>query len=98
MSLNCKTPDDVLALIKEKEVKFVDLRFTDPRGKWQHLAVTIDIASVFELDFCRNVNTLAYLAGDDRDEAVLVEGFGLVIPEQFVIDVTADRRTTPVHV
>ncbi len=31
----------VLATIKEKEVKFVDLRFTDPRGKWQHLAHTI---------------------------------------------------------
>ena len=27
----------VLKLIKEKEVKFVDLRFTDPRGKWQHV-------------------------------------------------------------
>src|SRR5260221_436355 len=30
----------VLKLIKDKEVKFVDLRFTDPRGKWQH--VTFD--------------------------------------------------------
>ena len=29
----------VLRTIKEKEVKFVDLRFTDPRGKWQHLAI-----------------------------------------------------------
>ena len=28
----------VLALIKEKDVKFVDFRFTDPRGKWQHTA------------------------------------------------------------
>ena len=27
------TPDDVLKLIKDKEVKFVDLRFTDTRGK-----------------------------------------------------------------
>ena len=25
-------------LIKEHEVKYVDFRFTDPRGKWQHLA------------------------------------------------------------
>ncbi len=29
---------DVMALIKEHEVKYVDFRFTDPRGKWQHLA------------------------------------------------------------
>ena len=28
----------VLDLIKEKDVQFVDLRFTDPRGKWQHTA------------------------------------------------------------
>ncbi len=28
----------VLELIKEHDVKYVDFRFTDPRGKWQHLA------------------------------------------------------------
>ncbi len=38
-------------LIKEKEVKFVDLRFTDPRGKWQH--VTFDLSMVDE-DFLNN--------------------------------------------
>ena len=31
---------DVLKMIKEKEVKFVDLRFTDTKGKWQHTAQT----------------------------------------------------------
>ena len=29
----------VLKMIKDKDVKYVDLRFTDPRGKWQHLAM-----------------------------------------------------------
>jgi glutamine synthetase type I len=33
------SPSDVLKLIKEKEVKFVDLRFTDTRGKEQHVSV-----------------------------------------------------------
>src|SRR5438876_9735941 len=28
----------VMHMIKEHDVKFVDFRFTDPRGKWQHLA------------------------------------------------------------
>src|SRR5437879_6111554 len=28
----------VLDMIKEHDVKYVDFRFTDPRGKWQHLA------------------------------------------------------------
>jgi len=27
----------VMELIKEHDVKYVDFRFTDPRGKWQHL-------------------------------------------------------------
>ncbi len=29
----------VLEMIKADDVQFVDLRFTDPRGKWQHLAM-----------------------------------------------------------
>ncbi|MCG8359620.1 MAG: type I glutamate--ammonia ligase, partial [Kiloniellales bacterium] len=35
-------PNSILQLIKEKDVKFVDYRFTDPRGKWQHLAMYVD--------------------------------------------------------
>ncbi len=31
--------NSVLSQIKEQDVKFIDLRFTDPRGKWQHLAI-----------------------------------------------------------
>ena len=30
---------NILKLMKEKEVEFVDLRFTDPRGKLQHLTM-----------------------------------------------------------
>jgi glutamine synthetase len=33
---------NVLDLIKEQDVKYVDLRFTDPRGKWQHTAQTVE--------------------------------------------------------
>src|SRR6185312_5821900 len=33
------TPDDVLKMIKDKGVKFVDVRFTDTRGKEQHVSV-----------------------------------------------------------
>ena len=29
----------VLKLLKDKEIEFVDLRFTDPRGKLQHLTM-----------------------------------------------------------
>jgi len=33
------TPAEVLKMIKDREVKFVDLRFTDTRGKEQHVSV-----------------------------------------------------------
>jgi glutamine synthetase len=33
------TAANVLKFMKEKEVEFVDLRFTDPRGKLQHLTM-----------------------------------------------------------
>ena len=31
--------NDVLKLMKDKEIEYVDLRFTDPRGKLQHLTM-----------------------------------------------------------
>ena len=36
-----KTVADVLKLVKENEVKFVDFRFTDTRGKEQHVTVPV---------------------------------------------------------
>ena len=33
----------VLKLMKDKEVEYVDLRFTDPRGKLQHLTMDATI-------------------------------------------------------
>jgi len=39
-----KTADEVLKAIKDKDIKYVDCRFTDPRGKWQH--VTFDVAII----------------------------------------------------
>src|SRR4029078_12742633 len=41
-----KTGKDVLKSIKDNDVKYVDLRFTDPRGKWQH--VTFDAGMIDE--------------------------------------------------
>lgn len=41
-----KTAKDVVKEIKDKDIKYVDFRFTDPRGKWQH--VTFDVSMVNE--------------------------------------------------
>ncbi|MCE2912577.1 MAG: glutamine synthetase beta-grasp domain-containing protein, partial [Rubrivivax sp.] len=42
-----KTVADVMKMVKENEVKFVDFRFTDTRGKEQHVTVPV---SAFEED------------------------------------------------
>ncbi len=43
------TPADVLKMIKDRDVKFVDLRFTDTKGKMQH--VTADAKCIDESIF-----------------------------------------------
>ncbi len=48
-----KDVEAALQLFKEKEVKFVDLRFTDPRGKLQH--VTMDVLLMNEDAFADGV-------------------------------------------
>ncbi|TFU05527.1 type I glutamate--ammonia ligase [Polymorphobacter arshaanensis] len=32
-------PKDIIEMIKAQEIEWVDLRFTDPKGKWQHLTM-----------------------------------------------------------
>ena len=43
-----QTAEDVLALIRDEEVEYVDLRFTDPRGKLQHVTM---MANQIDEDF-----------------------------------------------
>ena len=46
---------NVLKFIKEKEAEFVDLRFTDPRGKLQHLTMdstVVDADMLKEVEMC----------------------------------------------
>ena len=47
------TAKDVLKMIKDNDVKFVDFRFTDPRGKWQH--VTFDVSMIDDDIFAEGI-------------------------------------------
>ncbi len=47
------TAKDVLKQIKDNDVKYVDFRFTDPRGKWQH--VTFDVGMMDEDIFAEGI-------------------------------------------
>jgi len=48
-----QTAKDVLKAIKDNDVKYVDFRFTDPKGKWQH--VTFDVTFVDEDTFADGI-------------------------------------------
>ena len=37
------TASNIKKIIKEKEIEYVDLRFTDPRGKLQHLTMDVNV-------------------------------------------------------
>ena len=43
----------VLKTIKDEDVKYVDFRFTDSRGKWQHIA---QAAGTIDEDQMRRMN------------------------------------------
>src|SRR5688500_14853414 len=48
-----KNVDEALKLFAAKDIKFVDLRFTDPRGKLQH--VTVDVGLMNEEAFAEGI-------------------------------------------
>jgi glutamine synthetase len=39
MPYDCKSPDDVLKIVKDEKIQMVDLRFADLPGLWQHFSV-----------------------------------------------------------
>ena len=55
---------DIFKLMKDKEIEFVDLRFTDPRGKLQHL--TMDATIVDDEMLEKGVFLTAHLSLDGK--------------------------------
>ncbi len=41
--MKSKNIESVISLIKERNIEFVDLRFTDPRGIWHHMTLDVDV-------------------------------------------------------
>ena len=50
MALHCKTPQDVAEAIRDHNILFVDVKFTDLYGQWHHFSMPIeevDIEALF---------------------------------------------------
>jgi glutamine synthetase len=88
------SPADVLQLIKEKGVKFVDLRLTDTRGKEQHVTVpagTVD-ESFFEDGKMFDGSSIAGWKGINESDMILMPDC-----DTAVIDVFSEEATLNVH-
>src|SRR5215212_10196517 len=68
------TADDVLKLLKDKEVKFIDLRFTDTRGKEQHVSVPMKYFNKekFELGHAFDGSSIAGWKGIQASDMLLM--------------------------
>jgi len=83
---------DVLALIKDKDVKFVDLRFTDTKGKEQH--VTVPTSKVDE-DFFEDGkmfdgSSIAGWKGINESDMILMPDATTAVLDPFAEDVTVN--------
>ena len=88
------TPAEALNLLKEKEVKFVDLRFTDTRGKEQHLTIpahTVD-ASFFEDGKMFDGSSIAGWKGIQESDMVLMPDASTIVLDPFMEDATVNLR------
>ncbi len=85
---------DVLKMIKEKEVRFVDFRFTDTKGKEQHVSVpasTVD-ASVFEEGKMFDGSSIAGWKGIQESDMILMPDATTAVMDPFMEERTLILR------
>jgi glutamine synthetase len=88
------TPADVLKLIKEKEVKYADLRFTDTRGKEQHVTIP---AKLVDLDLFKDGkmfdgSSIAGWKGINESDMILMPESATAVIDPFFEDTTVNIR------
>lgn len=86
--------ENVFALIQENEVKFVDLRFTDTKGKEQHISIPahqID-ADFFEEGKMFDGSSLAGWKGINESDMVMMPDASSAVLDPFTDDATLNIR------
>ncbi|HNR21829.1 MAG TPA: glutamate--ammonia ligase [Steroidobacteraceae bacterium] len=88
------TPSDVLKLIKEKEVRYADLRFTDTRGKEQHVTIP---AKLVDEDLFRDGkmfdgSSIAGWKGINESDMILMPEPGTAVIDPFIEEPTVNIR------
>jgi glutamine synthetase len=88
------TPAEVLGLIKEKEIKFVDFRFTDTKGKEQHVTVpshTVD-EDLFEDGKMFDGSSISGWKGINESDMILMPEAASAVIDIFFEDATLNLR------
>ena len=85
-----KTVADVMNMVKENEVKFVDFRFTDTRGKWQHITAPVSQfdESKFEDGQAFDGSSIAGWKGIEASDMLLIPDPNSAIIDPFFEEVT----------
>ncbi|BBM65969.1 MULTISPECIES: glutamate--ammonia ligase [Vibrio] len=86
--------ENVLSLIQENEVKFVDLRFTDTKGKEQHITIPahqID-ADFFEEGKMFDGSSVAGWKGINESDMVMMPDASSAVLDPFTEDATLNVR------
>ena len=88
------TSADVLSLIKEKEAKFVDLRFTDTKGKEQHVTVPVGMVDegFFEDGKMFDGSSIAGWKGINESDMILMPDADTAVLDVFTEDSTINIR------
>lgn len=84
----------VLAMIKENDVKFVDLRFTDTKGKEQHLTIPVNQidADFFEEGKMFDGSSMAGWKGINESDMVLMPDVKTAVIDPFYENSTINLR------
>ena len=88
------TAADVLKLLKEKEIKFVDLRFTDTKGKEQHVTVPTRVVdeAFFEDGKGFDGSSIAGWKGIQESDMILMPDPSTAVVDPFFEETTLNLR------
>jgi glutamine synthetase len=81
---------DALKLMKDEEVEYVDVRFTDPKGKLQHVTLIADLVDedFFEDGFMFDGSSIAGWKSIDQSDMKLIPDPGSVYIDPFYAEKT----------
>ena len=87
-------PKEVLDLMQEHDVRFVDFRFTDTRGKEQHVSVPADVIdeALFEEGKMFDGSSIAGWKGINESDMILMPDPDTAVLDPFYTDATLQLR------